>query len=98
MKDAEKKKALQEWLEESYDATEQIEDMISQERAEPGKEGEGQMGEVYLDLDADVQLTRMELLEVSWNCYAGVLKKLATIFTHLKVRAYTHFSDYPHSK
>jgi hypothetical protein len=37
VKDAEKKKALQEWLEESYDATEQIEDMISQERGRWGR-------------------------------------------------------------
>jgi hypothetical protein len=79
IKDASQKKALQEWLDESYDATAKIEDIISR-AAKPGSP------EVYLDLDADVKLTRTELLEVSKSCYAGVLKNLATIFTHLKVR------------
>ena len=40
---------------------------------------------VYLDLDSDVELTRRVLLEVLRSCNSDVLKKLATIFTHLKV-------------
>ena len=40
---------------------------------------------VYLDLDSDVELTRRVLLEVSRSCNSDMLKKLATIFTHLKV-------------
>ncbi|KDR78368.1 hypothetical protein GALMADRAFT_95057 [Galerina marginata CBS 339.88] len=75
--DATQKKGLQDWLEESYDATGQIEDIIA--RAPPGSP------EVYLDLDTDVELTRVELLEVSRSCYSALLKKLATIFTHLKI-------------
>jgi hypothetical protein len=63
-KDASQKKALQDWLDESYDATARIEDIISRS-AKPGSQ------EVYLDLDADVELTRTELLEVSRSCYAG---------------------------
>jgi len=82
IKDPAQKKGLQDWLEESYDATAQIEDIIA--RAKPGSP------EVYLDLDADVELTRIELLEVSRSCYAAILKKLATIFTHLKVRVALH--------
>jgi hypothetical protein len=78
IQDAAEKKALQMWLDESYDATAKIEGIIFR-AAVPGSQ------EVYLDLDADVELTRTELLEVSKSCYAGVLKKLATIFTHLKV-------------
>ena len=40
---------------------------------------------VYLDPDSDVELIRRVLLEVSRSCNSDVLKKLATIFTHLKV-------------
>ena len=40
---------------------------------------------VYLDLDSDVELTRRVLLEVSRSCNSDMLKKLATIFMHLKV-------------
>jgi hypothetical protein len=75
--DSAKKLALQKWLEDSYDATAHIEQMM--EHATPGGPN------VYLDLDADIELTRIEMLEVSRSCYAGVLKKLASIFTHLKV-------------
>ena len=39
----------------------------------------------YLDLDSGVELTRRELLEVSRSCNSDMLKKLATIFTHLNV-------------
>jgi hypothetical protein len=76
--EAEKKSALRQWLEESFDQTEEIERIIEHHSANAGPM-------VYLDLDADVQLTRTELLEVSRSCYAGVLKKIATMFTHLKV-------------
>ncbi|KZP13764.1 hypothetical protein FIBSPDRAFT_834882 [Athelia psychrophila] len=74
---AKEKETLNQWLEDSFDATEEIEQIIS--RAEPG----GAM--VYLDLDANVDLTRTELLEVSKSCYAPVLKKVATLFTRLKL-------------
>ncbi|KAJ7912609.1 hypothetical protein B0H13DRAFT_2474704 [Mycena leptocephala] len=77
--ETQKKTALRQWLEESFDQTEEIEGIITRHSAN----GSGPM--VYLDLDADVQLTRTELLEVSRSCYAGVLKKIATMFTHLKL-------------
>ena len=76
------KAGLQQWLEESFDATEEIEEIIA-------RQGTGG-AMVYLDLDADVELTRIELLEVSRSCYAGVLKKIATVFTHLKVICCVH--------
>ncbi|KAF7359799.1 RING-type domain-containing protein [Mycena venus] len=77
--EAEKKAALRRWLEESFDKTEEIEAIVMRHSAD----GSGPM--VYLDLDADVQLTRTDLLEVSRSCYAGVVKKIATVFTHLKL-------------
>lgn len=75
--DPAKKTSMQQWLEDSYDASEEIEDII----ASVGTDGRM----VYLDLDANIELTRIELLEVSRSCYAAVLKKIASIFTHLKV-------------
>lgn len=72
------KVGLQQWLDESFDATEEIEAIIA-------KQGELHSPMVYLDLDVHVDLTRTELLEVSRSCYAGVLKKIAAVFTHLKV-------------
>jgi hypothetical protein len=75
--DPAQKAGLQQWLEDSFDATEEIEGIIARDG------GNGPM--VYLDLDADIDLTRTELLEVSRSCYAGVLKKVASVFTHLKV-------------
>lgn len=71
------KAVLQQWLEDSFNATEDIEGIVS--RAEAG----GPL--VYLDLDPNIDLTRTELLEVSKSCHAGVLKKIASVFTHLKV-------------
>jgi hypothetical protein len=71
------KAGLQQWLEDSFDATEEIEAIIARHGTD------GPM--VYLDLDSDVELTRTELLDVARNCYAGVLKKVASVFTHLKV-------------
>jgi hypothetical protein len=79
--DPAEKTSLQQWLEDSYDATEEIENII----ARVGIKGPM----VYLDLDSDVELTRMELLEVSRSCYSGVLRKVASVFTHLKVRKFT---------
>jgi hypothetical protein len=73
------KAALRQWLEESFDQTEEIERIIERHCAN------GPTPMVYLDFDADVHLTRMELLEVSRSCYAAVLKKIARVFTHLKV-------------
>jgi hypothetical protein len=75
----EKKAALRQWLEDSLDQTEEIEGLIARHCAS------GPQPMVYLDLDAHVDLTRTELLEVSRSCYSGVLKKIATVFTHLKV-------------
>ncbi|KAJ7719126.1 hypothetical protein B0H16DRAFT_1678097 [Mycena metata] len=80
VKDAEKKAALRQWLEQSFDQTEVIEGIITR-HAPKGDDGP----RVYLDLDADIQLTRTELLEVSRSCYSGVLKKIASVFTHLKL-------------
>ncbi|KAJ7852874.1 hypothetical protein B0H13DRAFT_1728719 [Mycena leptocephala] len=77
--EADKKTALRQWLEESFDQSEEIERIISRHREYDNGAA------VYLDFDADVQLTRTELLEVSRSCYAGVLKKIATVFTHLKL-------------
>jgi hypothetical protein len=76
--DPQDKQHLQDWLEASYDATAKVNEMIE-------KHGDTTGPQIYLDFDADVQLTRIELLEVAKSCYSEVLKKLTTIFTHLKV-------------
>ncbi|KAF8205290.1 hypothetical protein K438DRAFT_1964368 [Mycena galopus ATCC 62051] len=75
--DATEKAALRQWLDDSLDQTDEINRIISLHT-------NGPTPMVYLDLDADVHLTRTELLEVSKNCNARVLKKIARIFTHLK--------------
>jgi len=76
------------FVENSYDATEQIQEMINKAPA-GGKR-------MYLDLDAmgqgGVDLTRMELLEVSRSCYSGAMAKLATIFTHAKACLFINVS------
>ncbi|KAJ7765271.1 hypothetical protein B0H16DRAFT_415398 [Mycena metata] len=77
--DSEKKTALRQWLEDSFDQTEEIEGIIQRHCAT------GPTPMVYLDFDADVHLTRTELLEVSRSCYPPVLKKIARVFTHLKL-------------
>ncbi|KAJ6562595.1 hypothetical protein B0H19DRAFT_1145101 [Mycena capillaripes] len=77
--EAGEKAALRQWLEDSFDQTEEIEKIIQRHCAK------GPTSMVYLDFDADVHLTRTELLEVSRSCYAGVLKKIARVFTHLKL-------------
>jgi hypothetical protein len=78
---ADEKAALRQWLEDSFDQTEVIEKIIKRHCAD----ATGPTPMVYLDFDADVHVTRTELLEVSRSCYAGVLKKIARVFTHLKV-------------
>ena len=65
------------WLEQSFDASAEIETMIME-----ATEGCQWM---YLDLDAQVDLTRVELLEASRSFHRGVLRKLASIFTNAKV-------------
>jgi hypothetical protein len=77
-----KQEDMKQWLEDSYDSAGEIEAMIAE--APDAHLGAAQP-RVFLDLDAQVKLTRIELLEVSRSCYAGVLEKLATIFTHAKV-------------
>ncbi|KAJ7032441.1 hypothetical protein C8F04DRAFT_659795 [Mycena alexandri] len=77
--DPEKKADLRQWLEDSFDQTEEIEGIIKRHCAN------GPTPMVYLDFDADVHLTRTELLEVSRSCYPPVLKKIARVFTHLKL-------------
>ncbi|KAK7063370.1 RING-type domain-containing protein [Favolaschia claudopus] len=79
--DFEKRAALRQWLEESFDRTAEIEQIIMRHRTAEG----GESASLYLDLDADVRLTRTELLDVSRSCYSAVLKKIANIFTHLKL-------------
>lgn len=71
------KSNVQKWSEESFDATEEIESIIARANENSPM--------VYLDLDSGIDLTRVELLEVSRSCYSGILKKLASILTHLKV-------------
>jgi len=75
--DADQRKDMTSWLEQSYDASAEIEEMMKD-----AKEGCQWM---YLDLDAQVELTRVELLEASRSFHRGVLRKLASIFTHAKV-------------
>ncbi|EJD36493.1 hypothetical protein AURDEDRAFT_117081 [Auricularia subglabra TFB-10046 SS5] len=65
------------WLEASYDSSAEIEEMVK-------KAGEGGQW-MYLDLDAQVEMTRVELLEASRSYHRGVLKKLASVFTHAKL-------------
>ncbi len=78
--------AVQQWLEDSFDSSEEIEKIIDS--------AESKNPRVYLDLDSGIKLTRRELLEVSKSCYSGVLKNLVSIFTHLKV-SYQELSSTP---
>ncbi|KLO12331.1 hypothetical protein SCHPADRAFT_829706 [Schizopora paradoxa] len=75
--DATQKSAIQQWLEDSFDSSEEIEQIIGKAASTNPR--------VYLDLDSGIKLTRRELLEVSKSCYSGVLKNLVSIFTHLKL-------------
>ncbi|KAJ7064671.1 hypothetical protein C8F01DRAFT_1127642 [Mycena amicta] len=81
---AEEKAALKQWLDESFDMTEEIEGIIKRHRNSLSLQN-AELQLVYLDFDADVELSRTELLEVSRSCYAGVMKKIARVFTHLKL-------------
>ncbi|KAJ7796935.1 hypothetical protein B0H14DRAFT_3114404 [Mycena olivaceomarginata] len=67
---ADEKAALRQWLEDSFDQTEVIEKIIKRHCAA----ATGPTPMVYLDFDADVHVTRTELLE-----------KIARVFTHLKL-------------
>jgi hypothetical protein len=82
------KEEMKIWLEESFDATQEIENIIASAPDNDLWESRKQP-RMYLDLDAfgddGVNLTRTELLEASKSCYSGVLKKLTTIFTHAKL-------------
>jgi hypothetical protein len=82
--DADRRKMLTEWLEESYNSEAEIQEIIE---GAPDA-GHPDQRRVYLDLDSGVNLTRTELLEVARSLYPGVLKKLASILTHLKVCLY----------
>lgn len=57
---AARKQMLTDWLEDSYDRAEEVEEMIKRapDHGSPGQK------RFYLDLDANVQLSRQELLEV----------------------------------
>ena len=81
IKDDAKKQDMKAFVENSYDSSEQIQEIIDKVPA-GGKR-------MYLDLDSlgqgGVNLTRLELLEVSRSCHSSVMAKLATILTHIKV-------------
>jgi hypothetical protein len=78
MEDEEERMVMRRWLDDSFDASEEIASMISKVPASGPA--------IILDLDVRVELTRTELLEVSRSCYSGVLKKVVEVFTHIKVR------------
>lgn len=80
-KDQNRRQMLTEWLEESYNSEAEIQEMID---SAPDA-GDPNQRRIYLDLDSGVNLTRVELLEVARSLYPGVLQKLASILTHLKV-------------
>lgn len=81
-KDPDRRQVLTEWLEESYNSEGEIQEMID---AAPDA-GDPNQRRIYLDMDSGVNLTRTELLEVARSLYPGVLQKLASILTHIKVR------------
>ncbi|KAG8799752.1 hypothetical protein FRC19_000072 [Serendipita sp. 401] len=78
--DENRRKMLTDWLEESYNAEEEIMELVN---AAPDS-NDPKQPRIYLDLDSGIDLTRTELLEVARSLYPGVLKKLASILTHLK--------------
>ena len=86
----EKCEVMQKWLEDSFDSTEEIEELIANA---PGvADANANQDRIYLDLDSGIDLTRKDLLEVSKSCYSGVLQKLTQIFTHIKVSSNYFFS------
>lgn len=58
--DPNRKQILSDWLEDSYDSAEEIEELIKK----APDHGDPKQRRFYLDLDANVNLTRTELLEV----------------------------------
>ena len=56
-----RKQLLSDWLEDSYDSAAEIEELIKK----APDHGDPKQKRFYLDLDANVNLTRTELLEVS---------------------------------
>ena len=56
-----RKQILSDWLEDSYDSAAEIEELIKK----APDHGDPKQKRFYLDLDANVNLTRAELLEVS---------------------------------
>ncbi|KAG8918376.1 hypothetical protein FRC01_001897, partial [Tulasnella sp. 417] len=83
LKDGKEQQDMKDWLENSYDSTEMIQDMIS---AAPNLETAQRM---YIDLDSfgqgGVNLTRIELMDASRSCAASVMAQLTKIFTHCKL-------------
>lgn len=59
--DPTRKQVLSDWLEGSYDSAAEIEELIKK----APDHGDPRQKRFYLDLDANVNLTRTELLEVS---------------------------------
>jgi hypothetical protein len=59
--DPTRKQILSDWLEGSYDSAEEIEELLKK----APDHGDPKQKRFYLDLDANVQLTRAEILEVS---------------------------------
>ena len=58
--DPTRKQNLSDWLEDSYDSAGEIEELIKK----APDHGDPKQKRFYLDLDANVNLTRTELLEV----------------------------------
>jgi hypothetical protein len=87
--DANRRRILTEWLEESYNSEAKIQEIIE---SAPDA-GDPNQRHIYLDLDSGVNLTRAEVLEVARGLYPGALKKLASVLTHLKVRPIWNFGN-----
>lgn len=69
-----KAQIMKQFIEESYDATEEINERIAQVPAFPA-----------LVVDDDVQLTRDELLEINRSCNDSVLAKVGKVLTGVRV-------------
>ncbi|KAG8990630.1 hypothetical protein FRB90_001693 [Tulasnella sp. 427] len=80
--DPQQEQTMKDWLENSYDSSEMIQEVIS---VAPDLETCSWM---YIDLDSfgegGVNLTRIELMDASRSCAASVMAQLAKIFTHCK--------------
>ena len=75
----EKREVMQKWLEDSFNSRVEIEEIVKKAPVDEATVW------VYLVLDLGMELTERESLEVSKSCNSDVLKKLATIITHLNV-------------